>query len=126
VAILLISHDYGVVSELCEQVNVMYAGRLVESGTTADILGRPGHPYTSGLIGSLPSIERRLERLPAIRGRSPSPLERLPGCPFLARCPLGEPERCEAAPMTLEPLPDDADHRSACIIETDPRPLGED
>jgi peptide/nickel transport system ATP-binding protein len=122
VAILLISHDYGVVSELCEHVNVMYAGRLVESGGTAELLGRPGHPYAAGLIASLPSIERRLERLPAIRGRAPSPLEDLQGCPFLPRCPRGVPARCEAAPMTLEPLPDDPAHRSACVLETNPNP----
>jgi peptide/nickel transport system ATP-binding protein len=122
VAILLISHDYGVVSELCEQVNVMYAGRLVESGPTAAILGRPGHPYTSGLIASLPSIERRLDRLPAIRGRAPSAQEKLPGCPFLPRCPQGQPAKCEAAPMTLEPVGNDHGHRSACIIETTARP----
>ncbi len=126
VSILLISHDYGVVSELCEQVNVMYAGRLVESGPTATILGRPGHPYTSGLIASLPSIERRLDRLPAIRGRAPSPLERLPGCPFLPRCPRGVPAICQEAPMTLDPLTDDPAHRTACIRETTARsPLEE-
>jgi oligopeptide/dipeptide ABC transporter ATP-binding protein len=118
VAILLISHDYGVVSELCGQVNVMYAGRLVESGPTAQILSRPGHPYTSGLIASLPSIERRLDRLPAIMGRAPSTLERFRGCPFLPRCPRAEPPRCKAAPMKLEPLADAPLQRSACVVET--------
>jgi peptide/nickel transport system ATP-binding protein len=118
VSVLVVSHDYGVVADLCSRVNVMYAGRIVESGFTSKILRHPGHPYTAGLIASLPSLEHRLERLPAIPGRPPGPQDELVGCPFLPRCPRGIPPVCSRAPMTLEPLPEDERHLSACIRET--------
>jgi oligopeptide/dipeptide ABC transporter ATP-binding protein len=120
VSILLVSHDYAVVSELCERVCVMYAGRVVEAGPTERILQMPGHPYTAGLITSLPSIERRVDRLLVIPGRAPSPQDLVVGCPFLPRCSHSVVEVCSQAPMTLEPLPGEAQHGSACIRATRP------
>jgi oligopeptide/dipeptide ABC transporter ATP-binding protein len=94
-AILLITHDLGVVAELGDEVLVMYAGQVLESAPVGDLLSRPGHPYTQGLLASLPRIERRLERLAGIPGSVPPP-DRLPsGCRFRDRCALAA-EGCEA------------------------------
>ena len=85
-AVLLITHDIGVVRELCEQVVVMYGGRVMEGGTVAQVTEAPRHPYTVGLLGSMPLPGRRGQRLAAIPGRVPSPLRMPPGCPFQPRC----------------------------------------
>jgi oligopeptide transport system ATP-binding protein len=85
-AVLLITHDLGVVSEVADRVIVMYAGRIVESGTTDQLLGRPGHPYTEALLRSVPQVDRLSRDLYAIPGSPPDP-RRLPtGCPFHPRC----------------------------------------
>jgi oligopeptide/dipeptide ABC transporter ATP-binding protein len=85
-AVLLITHDIGVVEELCEHVVVMYGGRVMERGTVARVTADPKHPYTSGLLASIPTRAKRGARLDAIGGAVPNPLHMPPGCPFQPRC----------------------------------------
>lgn len=86
-AILFISHDLGVIREVCERVIVMYAGYIVEDAPVGDILDRPKHPYTAGLLQSLPSADKRGRPLYTIPGRVPALVDRRSGCPFAGRCP---------------------------------------
>ena len=85
-AVLLITHDIGVVEEICEQVLVMYGGRVMERGTVAQVTADPKHPYTRGLLASIPTRAKRGARLDAIGGAVPNPLRMPPGCPFQPRC----------------------------------------
>ncbi len=86
-AVMLITHDMGVIAETADRVAVMYAGRIAEIGPAADIVTRPAHPYTTGLMGSIPPLEQRLDRLPQIDGAMPR-LDAIPdGCAFHPRCP---------------------------------------
>jgi peptide/nickel transport system ATP-binding protein len=86
-AVIMITHDLGVVAELSDDILVMYAGRVAEYGSAADIFGRPGHPYTWGLLASMPRMDReRLTRLVPIPGTPPSLIRVPPGCPFHPRC----------------------------------------
>ncbi|MCI1881104.1 MAG: ABC transporter ATP-binding protein [Sporolactobacillus sp.] len=87
-ALLLITHDLGVVSETADQVVVMYAGQVVEYGQTVEILNHPRHPYTKGLINSMPKMDEDREILPTISGTVPSPDEMPQGCRFVTRCPF--------------------------------------
>lgn len=84
--LIWISHDLGVVAGLADRVAVMYAGRIVEQGLVDDVLDRPKHPYTAGLIGSAPAANERGARLTQIRGAAPHPLKRPEGCAFRTRC----------------------------------------
>lgn len=93
-ALLFITHDLGVVAETCSRMITMYAGEVVESAPVDDALRRPGHPYTSGLLRSLPRLSDRGGRLPFIPGRVPSPSAMPNGCRFQARCPHSA-EGCE-------------------------------
>jgi oligopeptide/dipeptide ABC transporter ATP-binding protein len=86
-AVLLISHDIGVVAELCEQVVVMYGGRVMERGSLDQVTKDPRHPYTVGLLDSIPTPEMKGRRLRTIGGTVPNPLRMPPGCPFQPRCP---------------------------------------
>jgi oligopeptide/dipeptide ABC transporter ATP-binding protein len=86
-ALMLITHDLGVVAEMVDQTVVMYAGQIVEEGTVEEVLTRPTDPYTMGLIESLPSVDKRGGRLSAIKGVVPSPFNLPPGCRFAPRCP---------------------------------------
>ncbi len=99
-AILFISHNLGVISEIADEVLVMYAGRVVERAPAADLFERPGHPYTQALLASLPGGTLRGQRLVAIPGAVPDPLAPLPGCAFHARCRLAH-EACLAGPPAL-------------------------
>jgi peptide/nickel transport system ATP-binding protein len=92
-AIILITHDLGVVAELADDVAVMYAGRIVEQASVAELFARPQHPYTIGLLGSIPRLERDQARLAAIEGQVPPPTARPAGCRFAPRCPFVV-ERC--------------------------------
>ena len=103
-ALIWITHDLAVVAALADRIAVMYAGRIVESGTTDEIIDRPLHPYTQGLIGSVPSHNRRGERLRQIRGMTPSLIHLPPGCAFAPRCDYASPA-CTAAPATTMPAP---------------------
>jgi oligopeptide/dipeptide ABC transporter ATP-binding protein len=110
-ALLLITHDLGVVRELCERAVVLYAGRVAEEGPVSDLLRSPLHPYTSGLGVSMPSIAARRQRLPQIPGTPPDPASLPRGCAFSPRCPAAL-DRCHAEqPPIVEPLPA---RRSAC------------
>ncbi|MCX7912659.1 MAG: ABC transporter ATP-binding protein [Dehalococcoidales bacterium] len=87
VAIIFITHDFGVVANMCHRVGVMYAGKIVESASTREIFKAPRHPYTSALINSVPRLDRKDERLYSIEGQPPSLLNLPPGCRFAPRCP---------------------------------------
>ncbi len=109
-AMLFISHDLGVISEMADDVMVMYAGRVVEQGRAAEVIGAPGHPYTKGLIETVPDISRRQRLLPVIPGGVPDPRRRGAGCGFAPRCALAEAVCVAAVP----PLSGGA-HRVACV-----------
>ena len=85
-ALLMITHDLGIVAEICDEVSVVYAGRVVEHGTLADVFDNTRHPYTEGLFNSLPNIENQAEKLKPIRGLMPDPTDLPLGCPFYPRC----------------------------------------
>jgi oligopeptide/dipeptide ABC transporter ATP-binding protein len=111
-ALVLITHDLGVIAGHAERINVMYAGKLVETGTTEDVFYRPRMPYTLGLLGSLPRLDQQeRERLTPIKGSPPSLLNLPPGCPFTPRCPLAE-ELCDREEPEL--LAVSAGHAAAC------------
>jgi peptide/nickel transport system ATP-binding protein/oligopeptide transport system ATP-binding protein len=98
--VLLITHDLGVVAEHADRVIVMYAGRVVEESSTAPLFARPLHPYTNGLLDSIPDLDHAVEELPAIEGVVPSPFALPPGCRFAPRCRFVE-ERCGVAEPPL-------------------------
>jgi peptide/nickel transport system ATP-binding protein len=102
-AIVLITHDLGVVAGLAERVLVMYAGRIVEEGPADDVLDRPLHPYTKGLIASVPGQADRGRRLTPIPGMAPSLLDLPAGCAFRPRCPRAD-DACLATPEPRELL----------------------
>jgi peptide/nickel transport system ATP-binding protein len=110
-AIILITHDLGVVAELADEVAVMYAGRIVEHASVETLFARPEHPYTVGLLGSIPRVDLEQERLPAIEGLVPNPLEPIPGCRFHPRCPFAI-ERCRREDPQLMAVGDA--HAAAC------------
>jgi peptide/nickel transport system ATP-binding protein len=103
-ALIWITHDLSVIAGLADEVCVMYAGRVVESGPVDDVLDRPLHPYTVGLIGSVPSRNRRGKPLAQIPGMTPSLLNLPAGCPFRNRCPRAD-TACVATPPQSMPLP---------------------
>jgi oligopeptide/dipeptide ABC transporter ATP-binding protein len=109
-AILLITHDLGVVAEVCERIAVMYAGSIVETGPAADVLGRPRHPYTAGLLASSPRGASRGKPLPTIAGTVAPPGARGAGCAFADRCSRVELRCRERRP----PLADAGPHLAAC------------
>jgi peptide/nickel transport system ATP-binding protein len=106
-ALIWISHDLSVVAGLADRICVMYAGRIVEQGTVDDVLDRPRHPYTAGLIAAVPSRNERGRPLRQIRGTTPSPARMPAGCAFRTRC-----DRADAACLTPPPLLAVADDRS--------------
>ncbi|MGC5031683.1 ABC transporter ATP-binding protein [Micromonospora sp. DT229] len=109
--LLLITHDLGVVAEVADEVAVMYAGRIVERGTVEQIFAGPAHPYTEGLLASMPRVDRRDEQLYAIPGAPPNPARLPTGCPFHLRCPRAT-EECLVTLPPLQVLP--AQRASAC------------
>ena len=109
---LFISHDLGLVSTLCDRIYVMYAGEIVESGRRDEIFRAPRHPYTQGLIGSVPRLRGSARRLATIPGRIPRPSEEIAGCRFRPRCPLAE-ARCTVPP---ELRLDFAGHAARCWL----------
>jgi peptide/nickel transport system permease protein len=102
-SILFITHDFGIVSALCDRVAVMYAGRIVETGTTRDVLERPAHPYTSKLIDCVPVLGQPERRLDAIEGLPPSVDDLPTGCAFAPRCPRAQPV-CTKGEIALDPM----------------------
>ena len=113
-AILLITHDLGVIAQMADRVAVMYLGKVVEEAPVRDIMRRPRHPYTMGLLASLPGLDSNKDVLPSIRGSVPSLLEIPRGCAFHPRCPWFEAGRCDAGPPpALRKLT--PGHRAACL-----------
>jgi oligopeptide/dipeptide ABC transporter ATP-binding protein len=113
-AVVLITHDMGVVASLCQRVAVMYAGFILEEGPVDDIFSRPLHPYTGSLLRSIPIIDQnhKKRRLAAIPGQPPSILDPPPGCPFTPRCPMAAPQ-CSRALPELQTY--SGDHRARCF-----------
>ena len=102
-SMLLITHDLGVVAEVCNDVAVMYAGRIVEIGSTDEVFNATAHPYTEGLFGSLPNLKDQGEELEPIRGMMPDPMHLPEGCAFAPRCPYAT-EACSASVPYLRPM----------------------
>ena len=112
-SVLLITHDLAVVAENADEVAVMYASRVVEQGPVEKIFDHPGHPYTIGLMNSLPKLEGRRERLEVISGSVPDPLRFPKGCKFHPRCPFGKDDaQCRSEEPVLEEVEDG--HFVAC------------
>lgn len=112
-AVMLITHDMGVVSEMADWVAVMYAGHLVEYTTSFELFTNPKHPYSVGLINSIPSMDNAVDKLYAIPGSVPLLSELPQGCPFHPRCPHAK-EVCRSKTPQVTPLKGDADHLVAC------------
>lgn len=113
-ALVLISHDLGIIGELCERVFVLYAGRVVEEAPVDRLFAQPSHPYTRGLLQALPSLEAKQRRLAAIPGVVPSATDLPKGCPFAPRC-AQRVERCSEWEAELAPAHDDGRHKAACL-----------
>jgi peptide/nickel transport system permease protein len=102
-SVLIVSHDLGVIADLCDDVAVMYAGQVVESGPVAAVLGQPSHPYTAALLGANPHVSEGLpvpDRLPSIPGTVPAPADWPAGCRFAGRCSLATEECARPVPVT--------------------------
>jgi oligopeptide/dipeptide ABC transporter ATP-binding protein len=111
VAIIFITHDFGVVANMCHRVAVMYTGKIMETAPTHEIFKAPLHPYTIALIHSVPRLDRKDERLYAIEGQPPSLRNLPPGCRFFSRCRQAF-DRCSShEPPMVEVAPD---HQVAC------------
>jgi peptide/nickel transport system ATP-binding protein len=110
-AVILITHDLGVVAETADDVLVMYAGRIVEQAPVRTLFDSPQHPYTVGLLGSIPPLDAERDRLASIEGQVPSPLHRPTGCSFAERCPFAD-AHCRAVAPDLREV--GAGHLSAC------------
>ncbi len=120
-AIIIITHDLGVVAEITDEICVMYAGRIVEHASTDQIFDAPEHPYTWGLITSIPRLnQQRGDDLVPISGRPPSLIQRPSGCFFHPRCPYVQ-KRHRTVDPPLAPLPDNAHHQVACLLEANIR-----
>jgi oligopeptide/dipeptide ABC transporter ATP-binding protein len=108
--LLLVTHDLGVVAEMADRVAVMYMGRVVEAAPVAELFARPRHPYTRGLLASLPRIDRRQDRLTPIEGHVPVPGDVVEGCPFEPRCKEATPACTDARPALIG-----VGHAVACV-----------
>jgi peptide/nickel transport system ATP-binding protein len=112
-AVIMITHDLGVIAEIADDVVVMYAGQALEASSCRDLFRMPGHPYTRGLLKSIPGEDGGNNRLTPIRGQPPSAIAPPPGCPFHPRCDQVI-ERCLTEAPPLVSLPGIANHQSAC------------
>jgi oligopeptide/dipeptide ABC transporter ATP-binding protein len=101
VAIILVTHDFGIVAANADRVAVMYAGQIVEMGSTEQVFDTPSHPYTQALLRCLPSVELKRQQLVEIGGQPPDLAQLPPGCPFAPRCPKRQPICLEAYPPTV-------------------------
>ena len=111
-AMIMITHDLGVVGEVCDHVAVMYAGRLVETGALEQIFSSPLHPYTKGLFKCIPDIEEETSAIRPIEGLMPDPLDLPSGCPFHPRCP----EAMEVCSREIPPVTDRGGHKVMCHL----------
>ncbi len=114
-AVLLVTHDMGVIAETCDRVAVMYAGRVIEVGSVAAVVHRPSHPYTEGLMASIPALGARMDRLAQIDGAMPRLNAIPPGCPYNPRCPKVF-DRCRRDRPELMPA---KETRAACWLYAD-------
>jgi oligopeptide/dipeptide ABC transporter ATP-binding protein len=118
--LIFITHDFGIVAKLCHRLLVMYAGRVVESGSVRAIFNRPSHPSTAALLGSVPKIETKVARLTSIEGQPPALWDLPAGCRFAPRCPYAD-ERCRSDYPPGFRVQDDApDHTASCWRLEDP------
>jgi len=113
-SLMLITHDMGVIWDMCNRMIVMYASNIVEQGYVSDIFKKPAHPYTIGLLNSIPMLNKQIDKLPVITGQVPSPFEKIYGCKFFDRCPYAF-ERCafEKPPF----IEIDSNRNVACFLE---------
>jgi oligopeptide/dipeptide ABC transporter ATP-binding protein len=119
-ALLLITHDLAVVAEVCQRVAVMYAGQIVEETDTRTLFREPLHPYTQGLIGSIPVLGQRKERLDVIRGRVPTLIDLAPGCRFAERCDARKEHNLTQCTEATPALVEVADgHRARCFLHSE-------
>jgi peptide/nickel transport system ATP-binding protein len=115
-ALIIITHDLGVVAEIADEIAVMYAGRIVEHAATERLFASPEHPYTWGLLKSIPRLDTpRSEELVPIPGRPPSLIHRPSGCHFHPRCPYVQDDHRRIDPR-LEPIPGEPGHQAACLL----------
>ena len=113
-SVLMITHDLGVIAEICDRCAVMYAGEIVEEGTTYQVIDTPKHPYTEGLLNSLPSIDRDVDRLKPIEGAMSDPLDLPSWCSFYSRCPY-KCDRCREGNPTLKEI--EPGHFVKCFVK---------
>jgi peptide/nickel transport system ATP-binding protein len=121
-SVLFITHDMSLLLELCDRIAVMYAGWIMELGTSADLLDSPAHPYTQGLLRSYPSLRGARRELAGIPGSPPDLRDPAPGCPFIPRCGFAQPS-CAQVDMSLMPVPGGRNplHVTACpVVTADP------
>jgi oligopeptide/dipeptide ABC transporter ATP-binding protein len=111
--VLLITHNLAVVAEVADRVAVMYAGEIVEAASAHELFENPRHPYTQGLLRSIPMIDRPTDYLHVIPGRPPDLTQALVSCPFVPRCPYAI-ARCETDHPELRPEPGNAAHELRC------------
>jgi peptide/nickel transport system ATP-binding protein len=112
-SVILITHDLGIVSKYCDEVSVMYLGKIVEQATPQELFKNPKHPYTIGLFNSLPDIKAEVDNLKPIKGLMPDPTDLPKGCPFHPRCDMAKPECSEKTP---ENIPINANHSVRCLL----------
>jgi len=113
VAVILVTHDFGIVAANADRVAVMYAGKIVEMGSTLQVFNNPGHPYTQALLACLPDVELGRQRLVEIGGQPPDLAQLPPGCPFAPRCPKRRPVCDEAYPPSV---PLGSGHAASCWV----------
>ena len=111
---ILISHDLGVVADVADRAAIMYAGRIVETGVTREVYDHPAHPYTNGLLSSIPSNTLIGQRLTPIVGSPPDLLDLPPGCAFHPRCPFATEQCMTSVPQLREPAGWPSGHSAAC------------
>ena len=112
-SVILITHDLGIVAEMCDKVAIMYAGRVVEYSDTLSLYTKPRHPYTEGLFNSIPDLDEDQDELKVIHGLMPDPTDLPPGCPFHPRCPYAVDQCTKIEPQMVEVAPG---HYAACPI----------
>ena len=118
IAIVMITHDLGVIAQLADRVVVLYGGQVMEQGSVRELFYEHHHPYTEGLLKSLPAADIGRGELVPIEGQPPSPIDPPPGCPFAPRCPY-RMERCVLEQPRLEPVSGHPGHSSACFLPKD-------
>ncbi len=116
-AMIFITHDLGIIAEICDRVGVMYAGKIIEEGTLEEVFNHTKHPYTEGLFNSLPNIENRKAKLRPIPGLMPDPTKLPRGCAFAPRCPYARPECIDTPQVVREFSPT---HKVCCSAYEDP------